>query len=233
MKNPAGKKSCSLKFLATLALAVSIIAVGGVLLSACTKSHATYLRDGQTLSIVDNTLGEGQNANGRFTYSYKNETKAEQKGSIVALTGTDGAPDRYFAYVHQKFSLETNGTPSTGTVSADFWIELTGLRNGAVLGAGSRIGTRPAGATNLLGEGENTTMVSAIHHTTVSTYQKIAYEEKNRWLTVWRDRTVTIKITSPTVYPSAADNSITVTLNYQYSNFPYCLTQKGDSWKVV
>ena len=189
-------------------------------LAGCRKDKAIWLQDGQTLEIVDNTLGEGKEHNLRFTRSYSNSTVTEEKGYVYILPVSENNPTvRYFTSLKQ-----SSGSSDT------LFIEITNVRNGEKFTGENHM----SDFAELWGQGlifAGGTASTAEHYSSVVTTTKYCYNAtNNNNIKVWGDKHLAVTITSSVV--SAGPISFTVDIE-SFFQFPMILTHEGDSWKVV
>ena len=215
------KSSAQKKIILTLAIAMAVVAMS-VGLAGCSKKNAIWLTDGQTLTVIDNTLGEGINGNVRFTHTFKNSVVDENKGVLYVLpTADDDTPDRYFATIRMK---------TTGIADEIHYIEITNIKNGdtvshsQLMDSISNADMLAQGLHSL--DGTNTaTHYSAVTSTTRNCYQV----SRGGNITVWTDKSLAVTITSPTIQ----NTPLSFTIDWpDFHRLTYILGQTGDSWSV-
>ena len=205
--------------------ALMLVLVVGVVFVGCSKGNATWLQDGKTLVVVDNTLGEGEKHNAKFTHTYKNSVVTEDNGYVYILPVSESNPKvRYFISISQ-------GASSASTR----FLEITGVKNNAKIDGGKltkTLGTlRDEGLTYIDGETSSAATDTVTHYSSVvSTTKYCYYVTKNNNLTVWGEKYLAITVTSPIF--SASPISFTVEIK-DYYKLPLLLGHKGDSWKIV
>jgi len=209
------------KILALLFIAV----IAGMVLAGCGRKDAIWLEDGQTLEIIDNTLGEGEKYNARFVHTFKNSVVNEDKGYVYVLPVSESNPSvRYFASIRQ-------GTSSSNTI----FIEITNAKDGDKLTSSDII----AGIGDLWEQGllfvetdSNKAPVGGpkSDYSSVVTTIKYCYSvTKNDNITVWGSKFLAITITSSAL----STKPINLTLDIiDFSKLPLLLSHKGDSWSI-
>jgi|GEM_PF-3531822 len=200
--------------------ALLLVMVIGLVFVGCSKDDAIWLQTGQTLEIVDNTLGEGQPHNWRFTYSYKNSVVNEEKGYVYVLPVSEDNPTvRYFASLKQ------------GSSSSKF-VEITNVKNGAKL----TIANFMPDFADLWAQGmtfvDGTKDVNtSVHYSSVVTTTKYCYNAtKHNNMKIWGDKYLAVTITSPVFSATPVSFSVDIK-DFHVSSL--ILSQVGDSWKVV
>ena len=201
-----------------------LLAAACIMLVGCSKDKAIWLQDGQTLEIIDNTLGEGQEYNLRFTYNYTNSVVNEEKGYVYILPVNENNPtERYFASIRQ-------GTNSQSTK----FIEITNVKNGAQFTGSNFVDDFGSlwdkGLTFADGTNKVSSTTTSVHYSSVATTTKYCYNvTKNNNITIWGDKLLNVTITSPII--SANPVSFTVDLK-DFFKLPLILSHTGDSWTV-
>ena len=192
------------------------IAVIVAVFAGCSSEGATWLEDGQTLEVIDNTLGEGEKNNVRFVHTYKNSVVNEAKGYIYILPVNENNPTvRYFASLKQDTKSEL--------------IEITNIKEGDNISADmflTSVWSDMWGQGMQLADGTNQT----VHYSNVETTIKYCYKvTRNNNLTVWGFKYLSVTITSPLV--SSKPFSFTID-EIEFYKLPLLLSHNGDSWEI-
>ena len=212
-----------IKKLSLLSLAL-VAAFVAVTLSGCGRKNATPLLDGQILSAVDNSLGEGVKNNLRTTPSWQNHTTADtDRGFIWTIAATDTETAKWFA------TIKVGGRT--------MFVDVTNLQNGTTINAADTLAGAPAGATIAPNStAHNEVNTARADYTTSVTTTKYFYDwnARTKWLNVYTDLYTTVTVISP--YAATFGASITGLTFTIYSpttsTHPVCLSQNGDSWEI-
>ena len=206
------------KIIIALLLIVSVL---GLAVVGCSKDEAVWLKDGQTLKIVDNTLGEGKEHNIKFTRSYSNSVVNEEKGYVYVLPVSESNPtERYFVSLSQG-----------GSGNQTIFVEITNVKSGDKLtGENSVADFGSLWGQGLIFAGGDSSNANE-HYSSVVTTTKYCYNAtKNNNIKVWGDKYLAVTVTSSVV--SASPINFTVEIK-NFLQFPMILTHEGDSWQVV
>ena len=207
--------------LKTIIITLLVVMVGFTF-GGCNKGKATWLQDGETLHIVDNTLGEGEKNNTTWPHTYKNSTVNESKGYVYVLPVSETNPTvRYFASIKQ-------GTSSNNSL----FVDITNMQSGVTINSATlkESITDMWGRGMLFADGTNTASTS-VHYTTAITNTKYCYYiTNNKTLTVWGDKYVDVTITSPVI--SGSPLSFTIYIE-NFHKLPLLLGHKGDTWEII
>jgi hypothetical protein len=202
----------------SLILTLSLVLTAAVL-SACSKKKAIWLEDGQTVSCVDNSLGEGTDNNVKLTHSYTNKSEVQNPGKIYK------AGDRYFAQI-------VIGKKLDGITSDVVYVEITDIKNGGKIDKSAFINATGGTTTNPSAWGVIVklegfeTLSDGKSQSTVST--KYCYQyTKDKRLNIWGDREITTVIT----YPDETTLSFTL-VQESAETWSWILSQTGDSYEV-
>lgn len=195
-----------------------IIIVVSVMLTGCRKEDAIWLEDGQTLEIIDNTLGEGEQANLRFTHTYKNSQVTEKKGYVYILPVSEtNLTVRYFCSVSQG---ESGNNAKL--------VEITNIEDGDKLTPADCLSF-----TTLWGQGMefvDTTKKTDTHYSSTVTSTKYCYfVTNNNNMKVWGDKYIDVTVTSSVLSKSPVSFEIKIE---DSSVMTFILSHKGDSWEI-
>ena len=197
-------------------IALLIIVSLGAVFTGCSKKGATWLEDGQTLEVIDNTLGEGEPNNLKFTHTYTNSTVNESKGYIYTLPVSESNPTaRYFASIKQ-------GTESNSSKL----VEITNIKNGDKLTPDNFLSFESLWTQGMQFIDGNST---AVHYSSAVTVTKYCYNVTNNTITVWGDKYLTVTITSSAVSGDSISFEVEIK---DFMKLPMILSHKGDSWQI-
>jgi len=203
-------------------VALSLVIAMSVMFAGCSKKKAIWLKDGQTLVIIDNTLGEGEKNNLRFTHTFANSVVEEGKGYVYVLPVSESNPAvRYLVSVKHGTSSEL--------------IEITNVKNGAKLSSDKFLTSGWGNFWNqgmlfVCGASAGSAADTTAHYSSVVTTTKYCYRvTKNNNMTVWGDKLLAVTITSS----EESINLLSFTVEIKsFMKLPMILSHKGDSWEI-
>lgn len=199
-----------------ISLLVVLVLIASVVFVSCTKKNAVWLEDGQTLEIIDNTLGEGEDKNVRVPHTYTNSVVTEKKGYVYVLPVSETNPAvRYFVSINQDAKSEL--------------IEITGVKDGDTLTDENFLSSEWGNFWNSglqFVDGKST----EVHYSSVITTTKYCYKvTKNNYMTVWGSKYLAVTVTSSAISENPVNFNIEI---IDFHKLPLILNHKGDSWEI-
>ena len=193
----------------------------GTFFTGCNASNAIWLQDGQTLRVIDNTLGEGRPGNIRVVHTFTNSTVTEARGYIYILPVSESNPTvRYFASIRQ-------GERSANTR----FVEITNVECGDILDSSSFTSIIDFWGQGLtFADGTNTPSTTE-HFSSVVTTTRYRYAiSRNNNITIWGERSLAVTINSSVI----SEQPISFTIEIpDFRRVPLLLSHEGDSWEII